>query len=515
MLDFFRQLLAGIVDAWRRLSINARVQIGLVGLLTIALLMGTVYMGSQPQYAQLYNRLEMDESSQIVAWLAENNIPYQLKDGGQRIDISAKEISHAKVSLASLNLPKSQGVAPGFELFNTRDLMSNQYLQNVDYTRAVMGELQRQLNSFDFIRNSSVFIREAPEQLFSSQQKPSEASVILDVTGGPLSKSQVKAVLHTISSFGGANLSKNNIVITKTDGTPLHSPVADEFASLAGDKLDYKVALESQREQKIRNGIKQLGRNSIINVSADIDWSSESKTQKELGDKVAVSEMITEMISETAEGPPEGAPGATANIPEATVSGTSQTSLSESEIINNFDIPETLTTTVTGPGRVNKFIVSAIIEGNYGELADGEEGSLPYIPLTQEEILNFTQIISNAVGEGKLPTEVVVFDQAFNLNQMVVASAVPGVSSSLFQSRWLTTVLQGFLVLAAFLVIRLFMRRAMVLPTLEEQETVEIPELSPDEQRRHDMAAEVERLSQEEPETVAALLRTWMAMEEK
>ena len=170
---------------------------------------------------------------------------------------------------------------------------------------------------------------------------------------------------------------------------------------------------------------------------------------------------------------------------------------------------------MTGPGRVNKFIVSAIIEGNYGELADGEEGSLPYIPLTQEEILNFTQIISNAVGEGKLPTEVVVFDQAFNLNQMVVASAVPGVSSSLFQSRWLTTVLQGFLVLAAFLVIRLFMRRAMVLPTLEEQETVEIPELSPDEQRRHDMAAEVERLSQEEPETVAALLRTWMAMEEK
>jgi flagellar M-ring protein FliF len=515
VLEFFRQLFSGIADAWRRLSFNARVQIALVGVLTVVLLAGTVYMGSQPQYAQLYNRLDMDESSKIVAWLAENNIPYRLRDGGQRIDISAKDISRSRVSLAELNLPKSQGVAPGFELFNNRDLMSNQYLQKVDYTRAVMGELQRQLNSFDFIRNSSVFIREAPEQLFSSQQKPSEASVILDIVGGPLSKSQVKAVLHTISSFGGANLSKNNIVITKTDGTPLHSPVADDFASLAGDKLDYKVALESQREQKIRNGLRQLGRNSIINVSADIDWTNENKTQKELGEKVAISEQISEMTSDTTEAPPEGAPGATANIPEATVSGSSTTKVVDGETITNYDIPETVTTTRTEPGRVRKFVVSAIIEGDYQAPADGGDGEMEYVALTDDEIQKFTKVITNAVGEGQMPTEVVVYDQAFKLDRLASASpAAAAVTGSLLQSRWMITLLQGFLVLAAFLVVRLFMRRAMILPTVEEVETVELPELSPEEQRRADMAAEVERLSQEEPDTVAALLRTWMAMED-
>jgi flagellar biosynthesis/type III secretory pathway M-ring protein FliF/YscJ len=70
------------------------------------------------------------------------------------------------------------------------------------------------------------------------------------------------------------------------------------------------------------------------------------------------------------------------------------------------------------------------------------------------------------------------------------------------------------LVLLAFLVIRTLMRRLVVLPPAEDEEVVEIPEASPAERRRQEIAAEVERLSQQEPETVAALLRTWMSQEE-
>ena len=64
------------------------------------------------------------------------------------------------------------------------------------------------------------------------------------------------------------------------------------------------------------------------------------------------------------------------------------------------------------------------------------------------------------------------------------------------------------------MLIRFFMRRAMVMPAAEEEELVELPEVSASELRRQEIASEVERLSAEEPEMVAALLRTWIAEED-
>ena len=58
------------------------------------------------------------------------------------------------------------------------------------------------------------------------------------------------------------------------------------------------------------------------------------------------------------------------------------------------------------------------------------------------------------------------------------------------------------------------MKRALVLPAAEEEEVVEIPEATKEDMRRMEVASEVDRLSQNEPENVAALLRSWMGEEE-
>ena len=108
MFEFLRQLGLGVRDAWTRLSLNARVQIGLAGFLTLVILGGSVYFGAQPQYALLYNRLEPAESGQIQTWLQEQNIPYQLRDGGETVRIPAKDISRAKVALGHHLICNSQ-----------------------------------------------------------------------------------------------------------------------------------------------------------------------------------------------------------------------------------------------------------------------------------------------------------------------------------------------------------------------------------------------------------------------
>lgn len=519
MVEFLRQLFTGIAEAWQRLSINARVQIALAAILTVAFLIGVVAIGSGPQYVRLYSRLDPDESNEIVVWLEDNDIPYQLRDGGASVEVPIQDVQRARIELVDLGLPTTQGVSEGFELFSDRDLMTNQWLQNVNFMRALQGTLQRQLNQFDFVRKSFVFIREAPEQLFVSEQKPSQANVILE-TNRQLTKREVKAVLHMVSSFGGANLNPKNITLSLSDGTLLHSPAEDEFASLASGKLEAQAELEAQREAKVRKAFQDLGVNAIIKVSVLMDWTDEERNVRQVtaGQTVSTEETSTTITS--TEGPPEGAPGAVANIPEGLgAAGTAGSSEQTSVLTETIDPSESLTKTTVRPGVVQKFRVSAFIEGSYAPVLDengDDTGQTEYQPLSDEDIDKYTQFIANAVGTGEEETEIVVFDHPFRIERMAAAQTGPVSAAAVpfVQRAWENDVvkffMQGILMLGAFFLVRVFMRRAMVLPTVEEEEVIEIPEATKADLRRQEIAAEVERLSHEEPETVAALLRSWI-----
>jgi flagellar M-ring protein FliF len=510
------------VQTWQRLSISARANLILAGVFTLAVIAILVFFCAQPQYGRLFDRLSPDEANNIVIYLNDNDIPFRLRDGGTAIDVPVRDISRTRVGLAELNLPRSQGVVPGFELFDTRELMSNRFLDDVDYMRALQGTLQRQLNQFDFVRSSSVFIRESRDQLFTAEQRPSEATVTVDTGGKRPSPAQVKAIVNTVSSFGGANLSPRDIHVAMSDGTILHSPSTDEFASLAGDKLAFQLEFEESRQRKVMEQFRQIGVNAVVNVSATMDWSSEEKMQRDVREGTAISSLLTESTTEDIERPAEGPPGALANVPgELGGPGATGIKTSESEILENFDPSETVTTTTASPGRVKQITVAAFVEGNYAAPAEGEgaaEGETAtgpaYIGLTPQEIQRYTDVIRTAVGQGDEPTEVIVYDRQFATDRL--AGVPPVVAPSLFSldAPWFQWTWRIALLLLAFLVIRSLMRRALVLPPAAEEEVVEIPEASPAERRRQEIAAEVERLSQQEPETVAALLRTWMSQEE-
>ena len=512
MLEFLRQLTSGITETWGRLSINARVQIGVSAVLTLFLLAGAMYMGTRPQFAQAYNGLELSESNEITVYLEDQSIPYRVRDGGRAIDIPAKHISEVRVYLAGQGIPKSQGVSPDFGLFDRRDLMTNKFLQDMDYMRAINGTLQRQLNEFDFVRNSTVMIREAKQELFRDNQQPSEAVVTLELvgSGNGLSETQKKAIVHTISTFGGGNLSTNNITVTTTAGDLVHSPVEDQFASLVSSRHEQEIARESERERKIEASFARLGKKAIINVSAIHDWTTEDTLDTKFETGIPIATMSKTMDTTTKDGVVQdgGAPGATANIPDAGGDSGTSTVVKEKEDIENLELPSTVTNTTKDPGRVRKYMVAAIIEGDYTTSPEGERS---YTGLTPDQITKFQEMIRFSVGEGyeTESTDITIMDQPFDVSPMEVPATA--MTASLMQNPQLWQAVQGFLILLSFILLRIFIRRAMVLPTTEVEEVIEMPKMSEEDRHAMDISNEVERLSQEEPETVAALLRTWMA----
>lgn len=521
MLEFLRQLLSGIVQAWKRLSVSARVNLGLAGTLTVGAIAYMVFQMSTPQYVRLYDGLDPSETAKIVDVLQQESVSYQLKDNETTIMVPAQDRSRMKIALTGKGLPTSQGTAPGFEVFKEQGIMQSRWLQDVQLMRAIQGELQRQLNEFEFVNKSFVFIREAEEELFSSKQKPSEAVVTLDVRR-PLTKPEIQTVLHVISSFGGTNLSVDNITLATTDGAPLHLPATSEFASIANSKLEYIAELERQREDRVIKDFERLGIRAVVKVSADVDFDSSTETSQTSTDGAVLSTQSVTTTTTSTESLPQGAPGAMANLPEGGVKpGGTETKENTEEVTENFEPSISKKEITRSPGKVKKYVVSAIIEGKTEKSTDasGSE-TTQYVGLTDEQKKVYQDHIAAAVGDGETPTVVTVNDHPFDIAKLTEArTAFEAIErANLMQTvlQWGWSVLEVMLVIGGFWLARRFLRRAIITPVEEEEAEAVLQEIgpSPEDLRREEIANEVAKMSQENPDAVVALLRTWIAQDQ-
>jgi len=515
VLDFLRQLLTGVQRTWRRLSLSARINIALSLAATVAIIGVLVVYGSRPQYVVLYSGLDREDSAAIIQYLSENSIPYKAQDAGATIMVPTRDLSDVRVALRNQELPKSYGTGVGFEIFDQPSVMTSQAEQEIKYWRAVQGELQRMLNEFSFVRRSLVYIHREEQSLFADEQRPNKAAVTLDVRR-PLTKDEIEAVLGVVSSFGGANLSTENITLATTDGKILNLPSEDEFAQISNRRLDFINEYERQRELKAETALAKLGVKSIVRVSLDIETSTVEETSTKADKGTPVSEMITRTESTSRETLPEGPAGTLANIPEG-APGALDTTESQREEIFNYEPSITKTTTVTPPGSVVKARAVAVVSGTYEPMA-GPEGSktgeLQYIPRTDDQLEAYRTVVATAVGPELTPEEVSVFDHPFEMEQAAAIETFKGFEGVQIQEtmlKWGGSVFKLVLVLIGFFVFRRFLLRVLVFP--EEEREAMPPEHEPTlrEMRRREMAEEVERVSAEQPEQVASLLRAWLA----
>ncbi|MFO7975987.1 MAG: flagellar basal-body MS-ring/collar protein FliF [Candidatus Hydrogenedentota bacterium] len=515
MFEFLRQFLTGVQRTWQRLSLSARINIALSLAATIAIILVLVLYGSRPQFVVLYSGLDRQDSSAIIQYLEDNDIPYEARDAGATIMVGTEDLSDVRVALRNQGLPKSYGAGVGFEIFDEPSVMTSRSEQEIKYWRAVQGELQRMLNDFSFVRRSLVYIHREEESLFADEQRPTKAAVTLDVTR-PLSREEIDAVLGVVGSFGGANLAQENITLATTEGQTLNLPSEDEFTQISNRRLDFLTEYERQRELKAETALGEMGVKSFVRVSLDINTSTVEETSTKAEKGTPVSEMITRTESTSEETLPEGPAGTMANIPEGTP-GALETTESQREEIFNYEPSITETTTITPPGSVLQARAVAVVSGTYESVTDAEgneTGEREYVPRTDEQLETYRTVVATAVGPELTPEEVSVFDHPFEMKQAAAIETFKAFEWAQVQEnmlKWGSTLLKVLLVLVGFFVFRRFLMRVLVFPE-EEQEKMP-PEYEPTmgEVRRREMAEEVERVSTEQPEQVASLLRAWLA----
>ncbi|WP_457576598.1 flagellar basal-body MS-ring/collar protein FliF [Desulfomarina sp.] len=384
-----------LIQEW---PLSRKIATGAVILISIVLFAVLIFQARTADQQLLYANLSISDASSVTSWLKARKIPYSLKHGGRDIWISADQIYQTRLDLAANGLPSGGGV--GFEIFDKQSFALTDFVQKVNHTRALQGELSRTITSLGPVESTRVHLALPEKRLFRNQQKNATASVIITlVPGRKLDEKQVQGIIHLVAG-SVTGLEPDNVNIIDSNGVILESlKEKDRDNLLPVDMLTYQQELEHRLEIRAQDLLdKTMGKDhAMVRVTATLDFSKNEKTQElyDADDPVIRSEQINQENSGSVNA--GGIPGVQSNL-NGNTPGTGQTgpTSSKNSRITNYEISKTISKTINPVGTITKLSVSVLVADRVKVDKDGKPVSTT--PRTEEELKSIENMIARAIG---------------------------------------------------------------------------------------------------------------------
>ena len=202
-------------------SLSRSVQLGAVAA-AIALLAVSALWFRGPDYKVLFSNLQDRDGGAIITALAQMNVPYQITDNGTAILVPSDKVHETRLQLAQQGLPRS-GEA-GFELIDQTRFGASQFTEQVNFQRALEGELSSSIQALNAVQHARVHLALPRETLFVRDRQAPSASVLLTLyPGRMLAEGQVSAITWLVSS-SVPNLTADNVSVVDQNGRLLTAP---------------------------------------------------------------------------------------------------------------------------------------------------------------------------------------------------------------------------------------------------------------------------------------------------
>jgi len=383
-----------------------------------ALIAGAWIWGQTPDYRVLYSNLSDRDGGAIIESLQQMNIPYKFAEGGGALLVASNQVHEARLKLASQGLPKGGNV--GFELMENQKFGITQFAEQVNYQRALEGELARSVESIGAVAAARVHLAIPKPSVFVKEQQKPSASVVLSLQGGRLLDSaQVSAIIHLISS-SVPEMSAKNVTVVDQNGTLLSaSHDGNTNEGLNANQLKYVQQIEQNYIKRVEALLApMLGTNNVrAQVSADIDFSRTEQTSESFKPNQPPNESAirSQQSSESLNGSglsASGVPGALTNQPPVpatapivadtgtqgggTTANSGNVSNLQKESTVNYEVDRTIRHTILPVGSIKRLSVAVVVNGN--RRVTDAKGKISVKPLTDAEKEQIDNLVRDAVG---------------------------------------------------------------------------------------------------------------------
>jgi flagellar M-ring protein FliF len=366
-----RKNLFTLIKEW---PLSKKVALAAVTAISIALFAMIIIQARTADYQLLYANLEEKDAASVVAWLKGERIDYQLKNNGKNIWIPANKLYETRLGLASSGLPSGGGV--GFEIFDKQSFALTDFVQKVNYTRALQGELARTITSLAPVEATRVHLALPEKRLFKNQQKNATAAIIVTLAkGASLDKNQVQGIIHLVSgSIEGLN--PDEVTVIDSSGKVLEGNTKnDDEQRFSVDMLVFQQELERRMETRAQDLLdKTMGYGqAMVRVTASLDFAKVEKTEElfDADEPVIRSEQFQEESSgSTSAG---GIPGVESNLQgnKNTQAGKTPPS-SKSSRTTNYEISKTISKIINPVGTIKSLSISVLLADKIIPAKDAE-----------------------------------------------------------------------------------------------------------------------------------------------
>ena len=393
-----------------KFSINQRmiILVALAG--SIAGLIAVTLWTQQPDMQVLFTNLNPEDAAGIVDKLKETKVPYETTGGGTTVLVPSAQVHELRLQLATQGLPHGGGV--GFEIFDRSSIGLSDFVQKLNYRRALQGELARTIAQMPEIERARVHLATPVRRLFGNDENRARASIVVSLRNGQaLAKTQVNGIVHLVAS-SVEGLQVKDVTVVDGHGRLLSSAAGgDDAAGLTGSQLEYQRTVEKDIETRIQTMLERIvGQNkAVVRVSSVLDFRKVETTEERYdpNGQVVRSEQRGQEKSNGVNGLSGGVPGVQSNVPPAIDQEPAQTSSTSNQTKNetvNYEISRTVSRIVESSGSIKQLSVAVLVDGIYeGAKASADGKSLAdqakkYVARSEEDMKRIEEIVKKAMG---------------------------------------------------------------------------------------------------------------------
>jgi len=518
-------------------------------------------------YKPLYSGLSPEDAQTISQRLSAQNIPFELSSDRTSLSVPADQIDKVRLQMASEGLPVTGRL--GFELFDKPNWAGSDFYEQVNYQRALEGELERTIESLSDVQSARVHLVLSKESLFTERERDAKGAVLVKLRGPRLSEESINSITYLVASSVD-NLKPENVTVVDADGrVPISNHGSGRRMASQSD-ADFEAALTQKLTATLAPvvGIDHI-RSS---VAVDFDTASSDISQETYDPNGTVVLTSQTSSSQLRDGASEGIPGTPSNVPQAKAADASKTASAatpnskppqagsataqdfnddgsatqgERTESKTFAVSRTLRHTVQGPGNIKRISAVVLVDDAVETKVENGNSVESRRKRTPDELKQIQDLASAAIGIDPTRGDHLTVEGLSFLQMPQEKSAPPTFADNILPviKQWSSLIRYGVLLVLFLLVYLLILRplkKQMVItlsrmparlpgverPALvgatpvgiqaaEAPETIQLePVLTPESKRQEELKRAVARRVEKEPEEATRVIQSWLLDDE-
>ena len=392
--------MAQLTKLFASLSLKQKISIVSAVIAMIAALYNFTRWRHEQDFKPLYTGVAAEDAAGIVQKIKESGSEYRLSETGGVISVPADKVAELRLELAAVGLPRSGRI--GFELFDKTTFGATEFVEHVNYNRALEGELERSIGSLNSIEQARVHLTAAKESVFVESREQAKASVVVKLrAGASLFPQNVTAIQQLVAS-AVEGLNPDDVSVVDTRGSLLsRRKSASDDASPSDAVFDRRQRMERDLLEKINSTLEPLlGHDKFrAGVTVDCDLTSREESEEVFDPAKSVmtnSQKTEEVITGSSI---TGIPGTASSLPHPAVRAGGPTSTTSRRTENiNYQSSHVVRKTLIPNGIVKRLSISVLLDERSHWEGKGNSRKLVHVATPPETMKAVHDLVAGATG---------------------------------------------------------------------------------------------------------------------